>query len=146
MLTLRKILTNGEIVNVTGPIDLGPNCAVEYFDVDENFIVLSLDIRHFDDDGEENNRQFLISIRSTQDLQVIRTVRASNLFGLCDDIIQDYLKGFLIEKYSPYRQTSQHAQMELLGGHHLNFKVIKHLILCLLFLNIDLKVLIIKFL
>ena len=116
---LRKILPNGEIVNVTGPIDLGLNCAVEHFDVDENFVVLGLDILHFDEDGEENNRQCLIQIRSTQDLQVIRTIRASDLLVNCwCTIVQDYSKGILIERCWPDRQAAQDAQMELLEGHH----------------------------
>ena len=121
MLTLRKILTNGEIVNVTEPIDLGPNCEVmEHFHVDENFVVLGLDVRHLDGDGEGNNWQFFIQIRSTQDLQVIRTIRASDLFH-SRAIVQDYSKGILIERCSPDRQTAQDAQMGLPRGHHLKY-------------------------
>ena len=97
MLTLRKILTNGEIVNVREPINLGPNCAVEHFNVDENFVVLGLNIRQFD--GEDYNRQFFIQIRSTQNLQVIRTIRASTVdvsqWDFCRGIVQDYSKGLI---------------------------------------------------
>jgi len=110
-----NFFSDGEIVNVTGPIDLGLNCAVEHFDVNEN--LMNWKNLRIDEDGEENNRQCLIQIRSTQDLQVIRTIRASDLFH-SRAIVQDYSKGILIERCWPDRQAAQDAQMELPGGHH----------------------------